>query len=457
VWLTPGSVLYVYPTSITLVPTGIYVSDYTNPTKHIAINLLPGSKADLVVPGYIVDGIFFDGLDLGFSSPEDPNWPRYRCNNYQEAFMWPDDTAPFVENNYLSNSLERQLLFRNYPNLLTGFYVFRPDDPLSTATEPLDDTTPATQRPLYGLGPYYPSAGFYWPFDQVGIDYADYYALRDPTSDPDPDNNQSYMGGGRHVAYSINMLSSSATPEWAGELFYRSVNGGGTNVYSGNGSTSASQVMVSNDWLNGAPSWLSAITIAPGVMTNEPTHDTNINPHPSVYRPLTFTGGSPNLLSFIFSILPGDILNNTKGYVADGPQGALTTHYYRNAMAWSGRPTHYFDLSQNKWVAISNNHATSSNVIALPLGNWKTREYAWHARALGVTIYTVGYGQYVSDAQQAFLAQIANATNTTAGGGSNISYNPGQPIGQQFYATNATQISNDFYAVGQAINEALTQ
>ncbi len=33
-------------------------------------------------------------------------------------------------------------------------------------------------------------------------------------------------------------------------------------------------------------------------------------------------------------------------------------------------------------------------------------------------------------------------------GGSNIPYNPNQPIGQQFYATNATQISNDFYSVG---------
>ncbi len=74
-----------------------------------------------------------------------------------------------------------------------------------------------------------------------------------------------------------------------------------------------------------------------------------------------------------------------------------------------------------------------------------------------MTIYTVGYGTQVGEAQQAFLAQLANATNTTAGGGSNVSFNPNQPIGQQFYATNALQISNDFYLVGQAINAALTQ
>jgi hypothetical protein len=63
----------------------------------------------------------------------------------------------------------------------------------------------------------------------------------------------------------------------------------------------------------------------------------------------------------------------------------------------------------------------------------------------------------VSPGEQAFLAQIANATNTTAGGGANIAFNASQPIGQQFYATNAAQISNDFYSVGQAINAALTQ
>ena len=94
-------------------------------------------------------------------------------------------------------------------------------------------------------------------------------------------------------------------------------------------------------------------------------------------------------------------------------------------------------------------------------------------RAAGVTIYTVGYGQLVYPSQQVLLAQIANSTNTTAGNpqvftgsavtsytpgpGTAIPYNPSQPIGEEFYATNATDISNDFFQVGQAINAALTQ
>jgi Flp pilus assembly protein TadG len=456
VWLTPGSVAYYYPTKTALntqTPTAVYVSELNNPTKHINLQLPAGSVAELVVPGYLVDGIIFDGVDLGFSAPEDPSWPRYRCNNFQEAFMWPDDTAAFSEPPYTAMSVERQLMFRNYPNLLTGFYVFRPDEPLSTATEPLDDTTPATYRPLYGLGPYYPSAGFYWPFDDVGVDYDPTFALLNPLSDPDPDDDQSYSGGSRHIAYSINMSSAAAAPEWSGELFYDSISGGGPSVSSGTGSTAASQIMTSASWKTGMPAWLSGIENA-DIMTNEPAHNSSITPAPSVYRPVSFSGTSADLLGSIAIVTPTDPLNYTGGYVADGPQGAAGTHYYRNTMAWSGRPTHYFDVTKSKWIPVANNHV--SNIQALPIGNWKVAEYAWHARALGVTIYTVGYGSLVSQDEQALLAQIANATNTTAGGGTAIAYNPSQPIGQQFYATNSSQISNDFYSVGQAINEALT-
>lgn len=454
IWLQPGAVAYLY-TNSTVLSTA--VSEINRPSKHVAFKLPAGSneRIELRVPGYVVDGIGYDKLDLAYSFPEDPQFPRYRCNNYQEAFMWQDDGNPFSEVPYTSGSLQRQLMFRNYPNLLTGFYVFRPDDPLSSATEPLDDTTPATYRPLYGLGPYYPSAGYYWPFDLVGVDYAPTYGLINPTSDPDPDNDQSYSGGGRHIAYSINMSTTNAAPEWAGELFYDSISGGGTNTASGTGSTSASQIMTSASWKTGIPSWTSAYTgTSTGIMTNEPTHNSNIAGSPSVFRPYTFTGGTANLLGSFSAVSPTDAANLTGGYIADGTQGAAGTHYYRNAMAWSGRPTHYFDVTQSKWVPVGNNHVLNSQL--LPIGNWKAAEYAWHARALGVTIYTVGYGTLVTDDEQVLLAQIANATNTTAGGGSNISYNPSQPIGQQFFATNSAQISNDFYSVGQAINEALT-
>jgi hypothetical protein len=101
-------------------------------------------------------------------------------------------------------------------------------------------------------------------------------------------------------------------------------------------------------------------------------------------------------------------------------------------------------------------------VQALQLGNWKAGEYAWHARALGVTIYTVGYGTAVTATQCIALAQIANATNSISPGSplfitNTSAYNPAQPIGQQFYATTAAQISNDFFSIGQSINAALTQ
>ena len=133
---------------------------------------------------------------------------------------------------------------------------------------------------------------------------------------------------------------------------------------------------------------------------------------------------------------------------------------YRNAMAWSGRPTHYYDFSNSTWVKITTNH--EKNAQFLPLGNWKASEYCWHARASGVTIFTVGYGGSVSQAEQAYLATLANATNTTAGpgGGTNFlpaNYNTQQPIGQQFYATNADEIGVDFSNVATAINAALTQ
>ncbi|HEV3271765.1 MAG TPA: pilus assembly protein TadG-related protein [Candidatus Methylacidiphilales bacterium] len=459
VWLQPGSVAFYYTNAIavtagTYVP---YVSDYTNPTKHINLYLGLGGKIDLVVPGYIADGTFFDGLDLCYPDNSftvgSSAWPRYRADNFQQPYMWEDDpnSTPTAANNlgnapYTSASLERQLMFRNYVNLLTGFYVSRPDYPLGTATEPLitDSSSLRAQDPL---GPYYPGAAFYWPFggnlagtgDVTGADgiaWDPTYALINPLSDPG-------VGEARHNAYSINMLSTNAAPEWAGELFYDSISGGGTNNISGTGTTSASQIMQSANWQNLAPAFVTAMGAITGLMTNEPTHDTNIVGSPSVWRPLSFNGvGSP-----VGSVTPGG--SATGGYVSDG-----NGHIYADAMAWSGRPTHYFDFTRSRWVPVSDNHDT--NIQALPLGNWKAEEYAWHARALGVTIYTVGYGTLVTDTQQAFLAEIANATNTTAGGGSNISFNPSQPIGQQFYATNAAQISNDFYSVGQAINAALT-
>jgi len=478
VWLQPGAVDYLYTNGASGTPSAVYVSNFNNPTQHIAVNLNTGDSNVLVVPGYCVDGNVYDGIDLPYADFITAGYPAYRADNYAQPFMWPDDGVPLTTSaeiyNYdyngvpASTSLERSLMFRNYANLLTGFYVNKPDEPLSTETEPLDDTTPATLRPLNGLGPYYPSAGFYWPFDLVGVDYDPTYGLTNATIDPDVSN--PYLGVSRHATYSINMHSTNAAPEWYGELFYKSISGSGTGVSSGTGTTSASTLMTSkSDWENGAPTWLLNDFDVSGenVMGMEATHDTNIVGSPSVWRPLTYVGtliGSGSAAKS--SILPDDALNYTKGYVTDG-----AGNYYRNSMAWSGRPTHYFDFSKAKWVVVADNH--TKNIQFLPQCNWKAQEYAWHARALGVTIYTVGYGELVSPAQQELLAVIANSTNTTAGNsqtwngtyvtnytagpGTAITYNPAQPIGQQFYATNITDISNDFYLVGQAINAALTQ
>lgn len=483
VWLQPGAVDYVYDSSGNI--TEKHVSNFNDPTQTVLVTVPTNGKNVLVVPGYVVDGCFYDGLDMTW--PFNTSYNRstttysstgpmngYSWDNFNEPFMWPDDAATNVNTSSAilsysedawwtdgtvhSQSVMRQLMFRNYANLLTGFTVFRPDDPLSSGIEHFT----GAYRPKNGLGAYYPSAGFYWPFDKVGIDSDQTYALTNAVNDPDLSNN----GWARRIAYSINMLSSDAAPEWAGELFYKGT--GGTSVVSGTANTSVSSLMSSaSDWKTGAPDWLIADFDHTGIMYSDAVHNTNLNLGVQVWRPLSYNGvdGVTNnvidnkLDNGINDVSPSDSGNYTGGYVTDG-----NGNYYRNAMAWSGRPTHYFDFSQSRWVAVANNHV--NNIQALPLGNWKVQEYAWHARALGVTIYTVGYGYYVNADEQVLLAQIANATNTTAGNaqspyvdgnGTNIPFNSQQPIGAQFYATTPDEISNKFYFIGQAINAALTQ
>jgi hypothetical protein len=479
VWLQPGAVDYLYHGGgISNNGTAVYVSDYTNPTKHISIYVNSGDSNVLIVPGYIADGVVYDGLDLDYpdnvaytqAGLNAPGFPAFRDDNFQEQYMWPDDTGGIDPNdqNFYSSSLERQLMFRNYVNLLTGFYVFRPDEPNGPGTEPLitDQTNSAgavgAPRARYGLGAYYPSAGFYWPFggDQTNSADADNafgYVTNAVGVDNDPVNPEYSLAlptsGGvdaqRHSAYSINMLSSNAAPEWYGELFYKSVSGGGVNNVSGTGNTAASKIMQSADWQVGAPSFVTAYGGISGLMVSEATHNTTIVGSPSVWRPACFNGSAFDPKTSESACAPG--LSTTGGWVSDG-----NGHFYPNAMAYSGRPTHYFDFSQSKWIPIADNH--TANTQFLQMGTWKSEEYAWHARALGVTIYTVGYGTLVTPAQCLLLAQIANSTNTVSiSGGSNIAFNPSQPIGAQFFATNAADISTDFFSVGQAINAALTQ
>jgi Flp pilus assembly protein TadG len=457
VWVPPGAVDYVYTNGVTT-PVSTVVSDYTNPTLNVNIDLLPGQSNVLVVPGYITDGILYDEIDLGYpDNPSfgNPTYPRYRNNNFNEVFMWPDDqtadsTAGDIGSYTTAQSVERNLLFRNYANLLTGYYIFRPDDPLGPST----DTNPFTgaTNALDANGPYYPSAAFYWPFDLVGNDWDQTYGLRNATFDDDVTDS----GFARHGAYSINMLSTNAAPEYAGELFY--VGTGGTNVVSDT-TAASTQITSSSQWYgtSGYPTFMTPYTVPSGtssIMTNEASHfPTNSagGIGGALWRPVTFNG-SNNLVASASSVSLSDSLNKTGGYVSDG-----NGHIYRNTMSYSGRPTHYFDFSTSQWKQIPDNH--DPNQCALPLGIWKAQEYAWHARALGVTIYTVGYGSDVNASECSLLATVANSTNIISPGPvtNTRTFNQAQPIGQQFYATTPADISNDFYQVGTAINAALTQ
>ncbi len=210
------SVDYHYSGFPISVPTQTFVSDYTNPTKTVEVILASGDSNVLVVPGYVMPGIISDPLDMPY--PDAAPYPRYRNDGYNEAFMWPDDDSDTSSANAIANfssdSTERYLLFRNYVNLLTGYYVMRPDDPLGPSTD-TNQFTGAVQ-PLNANGPYYPSAAVYWPFDLVGFDHYPSFGLRDPTSDPDT------TGGGnaRFIVYTLNMLSPAAQPGYSGELFY---------------------------------------------------------------------------------------------------------------------------------------------------------------------------------------------------------------------------------------------
>ena len=441
VWLPPGSVSYYYSNTnvINPVPT---VSNYNIPNQHISVYLNAGDSNVLVVPGYVADGSVYDGIDMGFADDTkngySPTFPKFRLDNFDEAYEWPDDPVATTTDVSAMNSLDRQLMFRNYANLLTGFYISRADDPLGTSVEPLTGAL----RPLYPLGPYYPFSGFFWPFDNVGNDWDPTYALLDPYSpDPDPNYSSGLSGGSRHSAWSINMQSTNAAPQWAGEWFFE-----GNNATLSSGITPASTLMDSKSaWQNGAPQWMLDSFDASGenIMTNEPAHNSILAV--SMWRPVTYNGTL--LSSGLSGVTPSG--SHTGGYVTDG-----NGNYYVNSMGYSGRPTHYFDFSNSTWKPMPTAHTGNSTFLAL--NYWQAQEYAWHARALGVTIYTVGYGSLVSASQQVLLAQIANATNTTAGNAA-MPYNTSQPIGQQFYATSVTDISNDFYQVGQAINAALTQ
>ena len=144
VWLQPGAVDYVYSgTGASSVITKTVVSNYTNPGMTTNITLTPGGSNVLVVPGYMLDGTFADALDLPY--PDDSFigndlYDCYRADSYLMPYMWPDDGSTGVSTiANAASSQYRQLMYRNYANLLTGYYIYRADDPLlSPSREPAD-------------------------------------------------------------------------------------------------------------------------------------------------------------------------------------------------------------------------------------------------------------------------------------------------------------------------------
>ncbi len=119
IWLQPGSVAYYGTNGSSATPIP-FVSDYTDAEKHVYVKMNLNTYIELIVPGYIADGLFYDGLDMGYPDGGPFGYsdhPYYRIDNFQQAFEWGDDYAssPSASANpytpYQSNSLERQLAF----------------------------------------------------------------------------------------------------------------------------------------------------------------------------------------------------------------------------------------------------------------------------------------------------------------------------------------------------------
>jgi hypothetical protein len=166
----------------------------------------------------------------------------------------------------------------------------------------------------------------------------------------------------------------------------------------------------------------------------------------------------------------------------DDTSGVGNPTLYYNSMAYSSRPTHYYDFSQSQWVPINAQHfaggdgnedspapltggglaTTEIDAGATEFAHlcfWKSMEYAYHLRAYGVTIYSVGFSSAVSASECDVLGEMANASTYVDSGGftrTNTVYDPTQPVGLFFYATTPDQIKTDFQQIAQAVTGYLS-
>lgn len=244
------------------------------------------------------------------------------------------------------------------------------------------------------VGLYYPGGAFYWPYDNYVLEY---------------DTTRFYNGVPRN---STNIGVCGGVDQ--GYLFYNS----------------SGQMTSWSNWTNGAPGWLMQSYNYPRMNTNY-FYNTI-----SAWRPNTVTG---------FPTASGYTNNPYGGYALW--KSGTTTITNNNVMAYSSRATHFYDFSQSSWTAITN--WDNEKAQMLPLGNWKTSNYCYYARADGVTIYTIGFSTSVTTTQQSFLQAMAN----------DPAYNPitSQPEGKFYYTTNSSSLTPYFKDIADQIRAVISQ
>ena len=503
VWIPIGAVDYNYSNSTIAVPD-ISVSRLSSMTNGgngmINCNIFPGGSNILVVPGYIMDGTVCNNLatSTGDSSPLENNSYGYNLDNFQDkGGRFPDNGSFNFENYTYIPSVMRGLMFRNFMNLMTGFVVYDAYDPPQTGVIGqdtniwLDDQHSHFIKPLHGYGEYYPGAAQFSSFNDMGygpndlyygpyMPGANYTTMNPPGGlllgegwevNPESSNGNAYYYRfcGYTVAPQINV-----TNNWNGQIFYFGTSS--TSFSSGSTSVSALDPTGAN-WKKlsntGAEQWIINDFQSDMVMTgNQYTASSNSAlMNASVWRPATYRGNP-----YIGLPTQADISNFTGGYMYDDTKAVPIL--YNNSMAYSGRPTHYYDFSQSEWVPITNNHAINASQD-VPSGSggafaevnsgtaqfthlcfWKAMEYAYQARMLGVTVYSIGYSAAVTDDECDVLGQMANSYSYVNASGTtitNLAYDPTEPVGQMYFATDASQITSDFEQIGQAVTGFLSQ
>ncbi|MEZ0300198.1 MAG: VWA domain-containing protein [Candidatus Methylacidiphilales bacterium] len=390
VWMQPGSVNYHFRRDFPDNPIVTY-SYQTN--RMITVVMNKGDSNQLVVPGYIVDGVAsgyypmssdasIDYRAIGSYRDTDfstrTNWMKSTAKGDMYAVnfgSWPDVAVSATgTDNWADqmNSEVRLLTMRNAVNLWSDPLIYAPDD-YRDANGPINPS-----------GTFYGGGAWYWPVDglalQVGrqdtgvgenLNFVPNYASNNFIAvtriDPTPTNVAGiqvadyYVRNARVTRMSTNM--ALLKPPADADLWI--TNPGITKV------TDPSY------WKTGLPTW-AVNTVAYGMNDDGPR-----------WRPNHL--GTPWTDGFNAKGQPILSVNRTGGFmITKDSLGTVRTNI--NVMAWSGRPTHYFSIVNSRWVSITNEWNSAGNITSQ--GNTKTRNYCSYIRRdpFNVTIYTVGMG-----------------------------------------------------------------